>query len=198
MTATFATTKLKRHLSYEQQVQEVIREKVISGEFAVGEKIPSSREIAASLGTAFCTVQRALSTLQKEGLLISSPRRGIFVQKREEKLTCVGVYGTSSIKGEPYSHAVREALNRELHDAGIETELWIDPRPVDQFGEPWKPLVKAVEQRRFQALIATETDLALFQWQRKLPMPMAFLGAPPSVPNNVDHDMRQFVEIRCV
>ena len=73
MTTLLDVSKLKKHLSYEDQVREVIRGKVISGEFAVGEMIPSSRKIAASLGTALCTVHRALSTLQNEGLLISYP-----------------------------------------------------------------------------------------------------------------------------
>ena len=53
---------------------------------------------------------------------------------------------------------------------------------------------KAAEQRRFQAFIGAETNTSLVQWQNKLPVPVAFLGAPTSVPNNVDMDLRQFVE----
>ena len=63
-----------------------------------------------------------------------------------------------SIKEAPFAHAVREALKEELHKDGIEMDLWMDPRPADQHGEPWEPLVKAAEQRRFQAFIATEVD----------------------------------------
>ena len=119
MKTTLNAPKLKKHISYEDQVGEVIREKVISGEFAAGEKIPSSREIAASLDTNSFTVLKALRDLQSEGLLISYPRRGIFVQQREEKLTCVGVYNGTSAKEGPYAHAVQEALTDELQKLSL-------------------------------------------------------------------------------
>jgi len=194
MKTTLNAPKLKKHISYEDQVGEVIREKVISGEFAAGEKIPSSREIAASLDTNSFTVLKALRDLQSEGLLISYPRRGIFVQKREEKLTCVGVYNGTSAKESLYAHAVQEALTDELQKAGIEMDVWINSRPRELRGEPWELLVKAAERRRFQAFIGIGIKMSEIEWQQKLPVPVAFLGAPPSFRNNVTTDFRQFVE----
>ena len=101
MGATFNATELKKHLSYEDQVREVVRAKILSAELSIGEKLPSSREIAASLGTNLFTVHQALGTLQNEGMLISYPRRGIFVQKRDEKLTCVGGYSACRSRKRP-------------------------------------------------------------------------------------------------
>jgi DNA-binding LacI/PurR family transcriptional regulator len=198
MAANLDAPKVKKQMNYEDQVREVIREKVLSGEFSPGEKLPSSRKIAASLGTNSFTVHQALSTLQKEGMLISYPRRGTFVKKRDKKLTCVGVYGdcsTTEIKESPFIQVMRQTLKDELQKQGIEVDLWMDSRPQEQQGEPWKPLVKAAEQRQFQAFIGIETNIPLVQWQRKLPVPTAFLGGLPSMPNYVDHDMRQFAEI---
>ena len=150
MTSNFETTQLKKHVSYEDQVQEMIREKVLAGEFALGEKIPSARKIAAELGTNSFTVLRALSVLRKEGLLISHVGKGTFVQKREEKLACVGVYCPTG-RNFPYSHAVAEALRDELDEAGIEMDLWMDPRPV---GAIWRTM-EASGQGRGAAAISS-------------------------------------------
>jgi len=189
----FKILKLKR--SPREQIVDYWREEISNGNLKPGVKLPSNQELAARWETHPTTVQLAMEALVKEGLLVRMPRAGTFVREREKKLTCVGVYCTANVKGSPYSHAVRETLSKELHKAGIEMDLWMDPRPVEQYGEPWQPLVKAAEKRQFQAFIATETGLPLLWWQQKLPVPTAFLGAPTSVPNNVDNDLEQFVEI---
>jgi len=187
--------KLERPKLLGDQIRDRVRELVSSGKLAPGEKIPSSRKLATAWGAHPSTIDVALAGLEKEGLLIRYHGKGTFVHEREQRLTCVGVYCTANVKASPYSHAVRETLSRELHEAGIEMDLWMDPRPVEQYGEPWKPLLKAAEQRQFQAFIGAETNLPLVKWQSKLPVPTAFLAAPTSVPNNVDADMRQFIEI---
>ena len=200
MAVNFDAPKVSKQMNFEDQVREVIREEgVIRRVFPPGEKLPSLRKIAASSwGTNSFTVHKALSALQNEGLLISYPRRGMFVKKRDRKLTCVGVYGdcgAANIKESPFAQVMRQTLKDELQKQGIEVDIWMDPRPQDQHGEPWQPLIKAAEQRRFQAFIGVETNLDLLQWQQKLPVPTAFLGGSASIRNNVDYDMRQFVEI---
>ena len=122
------------------------------------------------------------------------PGIGTFVHKRKPKLTCVGVYNGTSAKDGPYAHAVQEALKEELQKAGIEMDLWTNLRPSDQRGEPWKPLVKAAERRRFQAFIGIGICQPDITWQQKLPVPTAFLGSLPSFRNDVTSDGRQFVE----
>jgi len=189
----FKVVKFKR--SAQKQITDYLREEIYKGNLKPGVKLPSNLEFAARWETHGNTVQLAMGSLMKEGLLVRIPGTGTFVRKREEKLTCVGVYCTNNVKGAPYATAVREALSRELHETGIEMDLWMDPRPRDQYREPWMPLLKAAESRRFQAFIATETNLPLFEWQRKLPVPAAFVAMPAPIQNSVDHDMRQFFEI---
>jgi DNA-binding LacI/PurR family transcriptional regulator len=191
----FGEIRVQKHEPPHIQISNSVRELISSGKLAPGERIPSTRELAALSETHVPVVHAALTILAKEGLIVRLPGNGTFVREREEKLTCVGVYCTTNIAGSTYVHTVREALSRELHEAGIEMDLWMDPRSLDRFDEPWKPLVEAAENRRFQAFIATETATPLLRWQRKLPVPAAFLDAPPSVPNSVVSDMRQFVEV---
>jgi DNA-binding LacI/PurR family transcriptional regulator len=189
----FKILRLKR--SAQEQIADYVREQIYNGNLKPGVKLASNLKLAAHWGTNETTVQRAMEPLVREGLLVRVRCVGTFVREREEKLTCVGVYCGASLKEAPFIHAVNEALMDELHKAGIEMDIWIDSRPRDQRQGAWAPLLKAAENRRFQAFIGTETDTPLVQWQRKLPVPVAFMGAPTSFPNNVDHDLRQFVDI---
>jgi len=177
-----------------RQIGDHVRELIVSGKLAPGTKLPATEELAASWLTNPKTIQNALAPLVKEGLLTRVPKRGTFVRKREKKLTCVGVYNGTSAQDGPYAHAVQEALRDELHKAGIEIDVWINSRPSDQRGEPWQALVTAAERRRFQAFIGIGISLPDITWQQKLPVPVAFLDAPPSFRNNVTTDGRQFAE----
>jgi len=192
----FKIERAKR--SAQEQITNYFRGEIYNGNLKPGVKLSSNLELATRWTTHQNTVQRAMVPLVKEGLLLRIPYVGTFVRQREEKLTCVGVYGDCGAMNSgnsPFAHAMRQALKEELRNAGIEMDLWMDPRPLEQqLHEPWKPLFKAAEQRRFQAFIGAETNTSLVQWQNKLPVPVAFLGAPTSVPNNVDMDLRQFVE----
>jgi DNA-binding FadR family transcriptional regulator len=52
---------------------------ILSGEFAIGEKLPSERDLAATLGISRPVLHEALVDLAAKGLVEISPRRGIFV-----------------------------------------------------------------------------------------------------------------------
>lgn len=54
------------------------RQEILSGALAPGAKLPTNRELAGSWQTTAATVTRALSALQVEGYIVTSPR-GTFV-----------------------------------------------------------------------------------------------------------------------
>ena len=191
LTSEFKVFQSKRP---QQQIVDYLREEIYSGNLKPGVKLPTTHELAARWQTHATTVQRALQPLAKEGLLVRMPGIGTFVHKRKPKLTCVGVYNGTSAKNGPYAHSVQEALKDELQKAGIEMDLWSNVRPLEQRGEPWQALVKAAERRRFQAFIGIGINMPDITWQQKLPVPVAFLAAPPSFRNDVNADVRQLVE----
>ena len=51
------------------QIADTVTEKVVSGEFAAGEKIPSVRELAAQMGVNPNTVLRTYSELQAMNII---------------------------------------------------------------------------------------------------------------------------------
>lgn len=105
-----------------EQVENQIRQSVLSGELSANEMLPSIRRMAKELGIGIITVKRAYDDLCQEGLLVSIQGRGVFVaeinakqekaarleqltQKLEEIRTfCEG----TSISKEELQHAVDE------------------------------------------------------------------------------------------
>jgi GntR family transcriptional regulator len=60
-------------------VYRALRGLINSGEFTVGERLPSCRALAERLGSNPNTISRALQLLQQEGLVRSIPRHGTYV-----------------------------------------------------------------------------------------------------------------------
>ena len=67
------------------QVVDGIREAIMSGFYAPGDKIPTSRELCPILGVSRIVTQAALEQLVSEGLVTSRPRVGTVVRDRGVK-----------------------------------------------------------------------------------------------------------------
>ncbi|WP_417527741.1 PLP-dependent aminotransferase family protein [Marinomonas shanghaiensis] len=64
---------------YYQQLIKQIQQSIVSGVLSVGDKLPSSRFLASSLGVSRSTTSRAYDQLIAEGILTSEEKRGVFV-----------------------------------------------------------------------------------------------------------------------
>ena len=80
-----------------QQIMATIRGAILTGELSPGKKIPSVRDLAAEAQVNPNTMQRALTELEREGLLVSGGTSGRTVTTNEEIL-----------------HAARERILHEL------------------------------------------------------------------------------------
>jgi DNA-binding LacI/PurR family transcriptional regulator len=188
---------IQRSRSGREQIQEQVRDLILSGKLAPGSKLPSTHELARRWNTHAPTVHAALRPLVREGLISRAHRTGTFVRKREEKLTCVGIYyaedylTTDTIRVHAAIHA---ALKEQLNEMGIRTSVWIDPRPLAEQDQPWPELIRAVERREVQALITSTTDWPHLNWHNRLPIPTAH-HTSASIPNRVLYDAGQFWDL---
>lgn len=66
-----------------QQIMALIRGRILTGELSPGQKIPSVRDLAAQAQVNPNTVQRALTELEREGLLVSGGTSGRRVTEEE-------------------------------------------------------------------------------------------------------------------
>lgn len=62
-----------------QRIVQGVRDKIRSGRWTAGTKLPSTRELAEEYGVAAGTVQRALTELRTAGLIYSHQGRGSFI-----------------------------------------------------------------------------------------------------------------------
>ncbi len=67
-----------------QQIMEQIKAMIATGVMKAGDKLPSVRELAVSAGVNPNTMQKALSELEREGLLCSKRTSGRFVADNPE------------------------------------------------------------------------------------------------------------------
>ena len=88
------------HINYKdprpiyEQVRDALRQLILSGAIAPGEKLPSVRELAASLAINPNTIQRAYRELERLELIVTVPGKGAFAatdnhaarRRREELL----------------------------------------------------------------------------------------------------------------
>lgn len=61
------------------QLVEIITQRIVSGEYAAGTRLPSVRELAAFAAVNPNTMQRALAELERQGLVRSERTSGRFV-----------------------------------------------------------------------------------------------------------------------
>jgi DNA-binding transcriptional regulator YhcF (GntR family) len=91
-----------------QQIIRQVRLAVAAGRVAVGDKLPSARDLAAELGVNFHTVRTAYGVLEDEGVLRTERGKGTFVA------------GAPPIDGAAVRRLVREHVERLASDlAGL-------------------------------------------------------------------------------
>ena len=97
-----------------EQVRDGYRQMIITSALPAGSKLPSVREVAASLAINPNTIQRAYRELEAEGYIISVPGKGSFVSDRSDAVAA---------RREELKDKLRILL-RELQQTGAEeTEL---------------------------------------------------------------------------
>lgn len=67
------------------QIADFYRSNITSGELKPGERLPTTQEFVRAFNVGSHTVRQAMSILEKEGLVESSPRKGTFVRNYENK-----------------------------------------------------------------------------------------------------------------
>lgn len=68
------------------QLMEQIRQKIICGEYELGSKLPSVRDMAADAAVNPNTMQKALAELERLGLVYSQRTSGRFITEDRERM----------------------------------------------------------------------------------------------------------------
>ena len=69
-----------------EQIKEQIKIKIITGELATGELLPSIRALAKDLRCSVITTKNAYEELEKEGYVKTKPGKGFYVSQINKNL----------------------------------------------------------------------------------------------------------------
>lgn len=69
----------KSGLPIYEQIERQIKDRIVDGQLAAGEMLPSIRMLAADLKISVITVKRAYEDLEREGMIYSVQGKGFFV-----------------------------------------------------------------------------------------------------------------------
>lgn len=101
------TERIRRGQPPYLQIAEELRRRIVSGELAPGDHLPSGRQIARDWGCAYATAAKVLATLRKEGLVESYPGHATVVSSRQRHRHLGDRYQVAR-----YSHRIHSAYER--------------------------------------------------------------------------------------
>ncbi len=95
------------------QIIEQIKLRIVAGELAPGGKLPSVRELAAEAGVNPNTMQRALSDLEREGLLYAQRTAGRFITEDQSMIDAVKNQMAKRLAADFLDHMQRIGYRRD-------------------------------------------------------------------------------------
>nr|HMN31029.1 GntR family transcriptional regulator [Caldilineaceae bacterium] len=61
------------------QLAELLRERIVAGEYKAGEQLPSERELSEQANISRMTARQAVAYLERQGVLVVKPGLGTYV-----------------------------------------------------------------------------------------------------------------------
>jgi DNA-binding transcriptional regulator YhcF (GntR family) len=161
-----------------RQVEDYVRARIESGDFAPGSRLPSNPALAKLTGTSVFTVQTALARLAKEGLLDRQAKKATLVAGEKKVLTCAGIFLSRPLENQNlrFFQVLNGLLREKLKDAKVNTLVWTDDRTEEEQSQILPSLKKALEKREVQALIVPLMYGTNKVWLEASGVPTAALG----------------------
>ncbi len=95
------------------QLIDIIKQKIMAGEYRPGQRLPSVRELAADAAVNPNTMQRALTELEREGLLYTQRTNGRFVSEDTGMIEGIRMSGVEQKAREFYREMVQNGLSAD-------------------------------------------------------------------------------------
>jgi len=123
----------RKDATLHQRIRSEISERILSGAWPPGHRIPFEHELMAQYGCSRMTVNKALAPLADSGLIVRRRKAGSFVSRpriHSVVLDIPDIPAEVKARGEPYAYELLERKARVANDRDIE-ELGLEvPAPV--------------------------------------------------------------------
>lgn len=112
------------------QLADTLKNKIYSGAYAMGDSLPSEREMALQYGISHFTVRKALDVLERDGVIIRMQGKGTFVKSPQltVDLQSMGSFSSiargrnSSVRSRILYSGIRKAKFKYAHIFGIDED----------------------------------------------------------------------------
>ena len=177
-------------------ISDKIRDQVLHGELAPGEKLPSTLKLAKLWNTSKSTAHTALNNLVKEGLLERHHGSCTYVRESPLTLDRIGIYYDSpkvwTDDERVYYRSLQGLLEEKLAKMGIEVAVFVDRRPELKQRLVLGELRKAIFHREIQGLIISLSNSTNLPALLRLPLPVSVSSAGAGHPNRVGFDQDRY------
>ena len=95
------------------QLVEHIQKRILAGEYAPGDKLPSVRELAKDAGVNPNTMQRAFQELERQGLVYANRTSGRFITDNQDILKNAAQQQATALVRNYYEHMRDLGFGRE-------------------------------------------------------------------------------------
>ena len=141
----------KKSVNLYHSVGHIIRTRIQSGEWKVGQRIPSERSLTLSLNVSRSTIRLGIENLVKEGILRREQGKGTFVAPPKLKQGVLRLLESSDVIQESGLQANFELLGHEMLAANPDIATKLDLPP----GEPVEWLQRLMQVNHSPMLIET-------------------------------------------
>jgi GntR family transcriptional regulator len=116
----------KKGVTLYSRVESILRNRILSGQYEPGEKLPTVNEMASQFEVSKITVRGAVERLQREGLLLGRSGKGVFVAEDipvPKQLILTGNVQSVLAEAERYAIEVLEPRVVRVEEARIAKDL---------------------------------------------------------------------------
>lgn len=196
--AKLGSLNLRREEPLYLQVRNLVLGKIESGELSAGSKLPPSAELAKQLGASACTIQAALSSLVKDGVLKRRQRSGTCVTGSKMALSCVCLlYGKDfwTLPETEYYMRLHAAIERRLAQDRAQCRILTTPLSSKDGSATLAELRALARSRRVQGIIAPLLSGGIeIEDVKGVGLPLA-VHTMSDVPQGVSTDMTQMLRL---
>lgn len=178
-----------------RQISDFLRLKILDGTIARGSRLPPTSELSRVWGVPVATIQVAMTTLVKEGLLERRPKKGTYVNERKKKLETLAIVEWMDESAARFRSSVNGKLKILAEQRGMK---WVNFREADFFpvdgADSATRRWNSADQLGFDALVGVAIAPERLARLVSLPVPTAFQGTTQAA-GCVDMDHSQFVSL---
>ncbi|MCG3150356.1 MAG: hypothetical protein PCFJNLEI_03839 [Verrucomicrobiae bacterium] len=198
MKSSKTSVRLETGLSIDAQIEQQLRQQILSGKLAPGDRLPPTPVLARQLHVSCTALQKAMSRLSAAGLIARRPRQGTFVSNSTDRAVIGVLFGPNLTEESAHFYrAVLNALRQQVDKYNWSCRAYDGltgsrglPLPAE--AEVIRHLTADLRNHAFKGLIEFAPGVrGLGEWERTVEMPRVVYESPPAH-TDIVLDLAQF------